>query len=233
MISRDGIMAVEECDRASQLQRAQTIIEYGLAVVIPSLFACMLFSYVLMQELFDVFFALSIIVAATLLIPAKIVSDIHFQCWSKNVMPKKLVNGMLGMIYISEVSVFAASGLSIYRGLNPEHPLTFIIIGGLMLVLLVVLAFNDRYGKKLAEMDKRCLKLSPEKARDKVVGALGVQGSAFEVSPSKNGFLVSLQADAIRIHINSLGSASSEIILERQAGASESMAETVKAAIVS
>jgi hypothetical protein len=226
-------MAIEECGRASQLQRAQAIIEYGLAVVIPSLFACMLFSYVLMQELFDVFFALSIIVAATLIIPAKIVSDIHFQCWSKNVMPKKLVNGMLGMIYISEVSVFAASGLSIYRGLNPEHPLTFIIIGGLMMVLLIVLAFNDRYGKKLAEMDKRCLKLSTEKVRDKVVGALGTNGNAFEVSTSKNGFLVSLKADAISIHINSLGTASSEIILERQAGASESMAETLKAAIVS
>jgi hypothetical protein len=233
MISRDGIMVVEECDRAIQLQRAQTIIEYGLAVVIPSLFACMLFSYVLMQELFDVFFVLSIIVAATLLIPAKIVSDIHFQCWSKNVMPKKLVNGMLGMIYISEVSVFAASGLSIYRGLNPEHPLTFIIIGGLMMVLLIVLAFNDRYGKKLAEMDKRCLRLSPEQARDKVVGALGEKGNAVEVTPSKNGFLVSLKADALRIHINSMGAASSEIILERQAGASESMADMVKAAIVS
>jgi hypothetical protein len=233
MISRDGIMSNEQCERASQLQRAQTIIEYGLAVVIPSLFACMLFSYVLMQELFDVFFVLSIIVAATLLIPAKIVSDIHFQCWSKNVMPKKLVNGMLGMIYISEVSVFAASGLSIYRGLNPEHPLTFIIIGGLMLVLLLVLAFNDRYGKTLAEMDKRCLRLSTEKARDKVVEALGTNGNSFEVSTSKNGFLVSLKADAIRIHINSLGSASSEIILERQAAATESMAEKVKAAIVS
>ncbi len=233
MFSRDGIMSNEQCERASQLQRAQTIIEYGLAVVIPSLFACMLFSYVLMQELFDVFFVLSIIVAATLLIPAKIVSDIHFQCWSKNVMPKKLVNGMLGMIYISEVSVFAASGLSIYRGLNPEHPLTFIIIGGLMLVLLLVLAFNDRYGKTLAEMDKRCVRLSTEKARDKVVEALGTNGNSFEVSTSKNGFLVSLKADAIRIHINSLGSASSEIILERQAAATESMAEKVKAAIVS
>jgi hypothetical protein len=226
-------MSNEQCERASQLQRAQTIIEYGLAVVIPSLFACMLFSYVLMQELFDVFFVLSIIVAATLLIPAKIVSDIHFQCWSKNVMPKKLVNGMLGMIYISEVSVFAASGLSIYRGLNPEHPLTFIIIGGLMLVLLLVLAFNDRYGKTLAEMDKRCLRLSTEKARDKVVEALGTNGNSFEVSTSKNGFLVSLKSDAIRIHINSLGSASSEIILERQAEATESMADKVKAAIVS
>lgn len=233
MIPRDGIMVVAECGRASQLQRAQAIIEYGLAVVIPSLFACMLFSYVLMQELFDVFFALSIIVAATLIIPAKIVSDIYFQCWSKNVMPKKLVNGMLGMIYISEVSVFAASGLSIYRGLNPQHPLTFVIIGGLMIVLLVVLAINDRYGKKLAEMDKRCLRLSTEKARDKVVGALGENGKVFEVSPSKNGFLVSLKADAIKIHINSLGASSSEIILERQAGASEGIAETVKAAIVS
>jgi hypothetical protein len=226
-------MADEGCGRAGQLQRAQTIIEYGLAVVIPSLFACMLFSYVLMQELFDVFFVLSIVVAVTLLIPAKIVSDIYFQCWSKHVMPKKLVNGMLGMIYISEVSVFAASVLSIYRGLNPEHPLTFVIIGGLMMVLLLVLAFNDRYGKKLAEMDKRCLRLSTEKVRDQVTGALGANGNAFEVSTSKNGFLITLKADAISIHINNLGTGSSEIVLEKQAGASDSMAEMVKAAIVS
>ena len=232
MILRDGIMVEDGCGRASQLQRAQTIIEYGLAVIIPSLFACMLFSYVLMQEFFDTFFALSIIVAATLLIPAKIVSDIHFKCWAKHVMPKKLVNGMLGMIYISEVSVFAASVLSIYKGLNPEHPLTFVIIGGLMMVLLAVLAFNDRYGKKLSEMDKRCLRLPTGDARDKVIGALGTNGNMFEVSTIKNGFLVSLKADAMSIHINPLGTGSSEIILERHPGASETMVEAVEAAII-
>ena len=232
MISRDGIMEEDGRDCANQLQRAQTIIEYGLAVVIPLLFACMLFSYVLMQELFSAFFVLSIIAAATLLIPAKIVGDLHFQCWSKHVMPKKLVNGMLGMIYISEVSVFAASLLSIYKGLNPEHPLTFVIIGGLMMVLLAVLAFNDRYGKKLAEMDKRCLRLTSDKARDKVIGALGLTGTNYEVSGDRKGFRVSTGADLMTIHIKPLGADSSEIILERQAGASEAMAEALKAAIV-
>lgn len=231
MIFRDGIMVEEGCDRANQLQRAQTIIEYGLAVVIPFLFACMLFSYVVMQELFDVFFVLSIIAAALLIIPAKRVSDLHFQCWSKHVMPKKLVNGMLGMIYISEVSVFSASLLSIYKGLNPEHPLTFAIIGGLMMALLAVLAFNDRYGKKLAEMDKRCLRLTSEKARDKVISALGTTGTAFEVSTSKNGFLISMEANAMAIHIKPLGTEASEIILERQVGASEEKIEAVKDAI--
>ncbi len=222
------------CDRAVQLQRAQTIIEYGLAVVIPSLFACMLFSYVLMQELFDLFFGLSIVSAALLIIPAKMVGDLHFRCWSKHVMPKKLVHGMLGMIYISEVSVFSASLLSIYKGLNPEHPLTFAIIGGLMMVLLVVLAFNDRYGKRLAEMDKRCLRLTSDKARDKVIDALGSSGAAYEVTSTKgNGFLLSMKPDAMNIYIKPLGSESSEIILERQAGASESLIEAVKAAIVS
>jgi hypothetical protein len=222
------------CDRAVQLQRAQTIIEYGLAVVIPSLFACMLFSYVLMQELFDLFFGLSIVSAALLIIPAKMVGDLHFRCWSKHVMPKKLVHGMLGMIYISEVSVFSASLLSIYKGLNPEHPLTFAIIGGLMMVLLVVLAFNDRYGKRLAEMDKRCLRLTSDKARDKVIDALGSSGAAYEVTPTKgNGFLLSMKPDAMNIYIKPLGSESSEIILERRAGASESLIEAVKAAIVS
>jgi len=231
MISRDGIMVEEVCDRADQLQRAQTIIEYGLAVVIPSLFACMLFSYVLMQELFSVFFGLSIIVAATLMIPAKIISDLHFQCWSKHVMPKKMVNGMLGMIYISEVSVFAASLLSIYKGLNPQHPLTFAIIGGLMMVLVAVLAFNDKYGKTLAQMDKRCLHLTSEKARDKVTSALRTVGTTYEVSTAQNGFLVSLKADAMNIRIKSLGTSASEIILERRDGASEALIEEVKSEI--
>jgi hypothetical protein len=225
-------MVNDGCGRANQLKQAQTIIEYGLAVVVPSLFACMLFSYVLLQQLFDVFFALSIVVALVLTIPAKIVSDIHFQCWSKHVMPMKLVNGMLGMIYISEVSIFAASLLSIYKGLNPQHPLTFAIIGSLMIVLMAVLAFNDRYGKKLAEMDKRCLRLTPEKARDKVVSALGITGINSEVSPEKNGFLVSMKPEAMNIHIKPLGTTSSEIILERHDGASDAMADAVKAAIV-
>lgn len=225
-------MVEEACDCTDQFQRAQTIIEYGLAVVIPSLFACMLFSYVLMRELFDVFFALSIVSAAMLIIPAKLVSDLQFRCWSKHVMPKKLVNGMLGMIYISEVSVFAASLLSIYKGLNPEQPLTFAIIGGLMMVLLVVLAFNDRYGKKLAEMDKRCLRLTSEQARDKVINALGTSGTAFAMTTTKNGFLLSMKADAMNIHIKPLGSESSEIILERELGSSDALAEAVKAAIV-
>lgn len=232
MISRDGIMVEDGCGRANQMQRAQMIIEYGLAVVIPSLFACMLFSYVLMQELFDVFFALSVIVAAMLMIPAKIVNDLHFLCWSKHVMPKKLVNGMLGMIYISEVSVFAASLLSIYKGLNPEHPLTFAIIGGLMMILIAVLAFNDRYGKTLAEMEKYCLRLTSEKARDKVIGALGIAGTTFEISTVKKGYLVSMKADAMNIHIKPLGTGSSEIILERNAGASDALVETIKAAII-
>jgi hypothetical protein len=225
-------MVEEACGRADQLQRAQTIIEYGLAVVVPSLFACMLFSYVLMQQLFDVFFVLSIVAAIVLMVPAKIVSDLHFQCWSKHVMPKKLVNGMLGMIYISEVSVFAASLLSIYKGLNPEQPLTFAIIGSLMMVLMMVLAFNDRYGKKLAEMDKRCLRLTSEKARDKVVGAIGVTGMTYDVSTDKNGFLVSMKAESLNIHIKPLGTASSEIILERSVGASDDMVNMIKAAIV-
>ena len=192
----------------------------------------MLFSYVLMEQLFNVFFVLSILAAVVLMIPAKIVSEIHFQCWSKHVMPTKLVNGMLGMIYISEVSVFAASLLSIYKGLNPEQPLTFAIIGSLMMVLMGVLAFNDRYGKKLAEMDKRCLRLTSDKARDKVVTALGVTGMPYEVSTDKNGFLVSMKSEAMNIHIKPLGTTASEIILERGAGASEEMADMVKAAIV-
>jgi hypothetical protein len=225
-------MAEEAGDRADQLQRAQTIIEYGLAVVIPSFFACMLFSYVLVQDLFNVFFVLSIVCAAMLLIPAKIASELHFQCWSKYVMPTKLVNGMLGMIYISEVSVFAASLLSIYKGLNPEQPLTFAIIGGLMMVLIFVLAFNDRYGKTLAEMDKRCLRLPANQARDRVADVLGTSGTKFEMTNTKNGFLLSMKGDALNIHINPLGSGSSEIIVERRAGASDAFVQTVEAAIV-
>jgi hypothetical protein len=224
-------MVEDGSNSSNQLQRAQTIIEYGLAVVIPSLFACMLFSFVLMQELFDVFFALSIIAAATLIVPAKIVSDLHFRVWSKHVMPMKMVNGMLGMIYISEVSVFAASLLSIYKGLNPEHPLTFAIMGGLMMVLIAVLAFNEKYGKTLAQMDKRCLKMPSEKARDKVTSALGTTGTAYEVMTTKNGFTVAMKADLMNIHIKPLGTGASEIILESQAGASETMVEAVKAAI--
>jgi hypothetical protein len=225
-------MVDKACEGADQLQRAQSIIEYGLAVVIPSLFACMMFSYVIAQELFNAFFVISIISATLLVIPAKMVSDLHFECWSKHVMPKKLVNGMLGMIYISEVSVFAASLLSMYKGLNPEQPLTFAIIGGLMMVLIIVLAFNDRYGKVLAEMDKRCLRMTSHKARDKVVSALGTSGTSFEVTPVKNGFVLSTKADALNIHIKPLGSGSSEIILERQAGSSDAVVETVKAAII-
>ena len=232
MISRDGIMLEDMSNSSNQLQRAQTVIEYGLAVVIPSLFACMLFSYVLMQELFNVFFALSIIAAAMLMIPAKIAGDLHFQVWSKHVMPGKMVNGMLGMIYITEMSVFAASLLSIYKGLNPQQPLTFAILGGLMMVLIAVLAFNDRYGKAMAHMDKRCLHLTSDMARDKVATALSTTGTAFEVQLAKNGFLVSMKADSMNIHIKPLGTGASEIILESQAGASEHMVEMVKAAII-
>ncbi len=53
-------MVEKACEGADQLQRAQSIIEYGLAVVIPSFFACMMFSYVIAQELFNVFFVISI-----------------------------------------------------------------------------------------------------------------------------------------------------------------------------
>ena len=80
MISRDGIMLEDMSNSSNQLQRAQTVIEYGLAVVIPSLFACMLFSYVLIQELFNVFFALSIIAAAMLMIPAITSANKKYLC---------------------------------------------------------------------------------------------------------------------------------------------------------
>jgi hypothetical protein len=100
------------------------------------------------------------------------------------------------------------------------------------MVLIFVLAFNDRYGKTLAQMDKRCLRMTSDKARDKVISALGMSGTTFEVDTSKNGSLFSVKTDAVNIHIRPLGPGSSEIVLERQAGASNALVEAVEAAIV-
>jgi hypothetical protein len=100
-----------------------------------------------------------------------------------------------------------------------------------MMVLIAVLAFNDRYGKTLALMDKRCLRLTTEKSRDKVCDAIEAVGRPFEVNKVNKGFRISMKTEAIEVHIKPLGNDSSEIILERKEGASEAMVEAVKTAI--
>jgi hypothetical protein len=210
----DG-MGMHECTcaEAAELQKQQKIIEFGLGVVVPSLLAIMMFSYFLYRPVLPVFFLLTVMTAVAMVIPARRISELHYQCWVKDDMPLHLTTGMLGIIYISEVSIFAVAMMSLANGFDPGQPITFAVFGGLAMALIVIMAFNDRYKPILNARDKRYFTTKHGDTQAKVLKAVENRGMKFTVSAGA-GYRLHLHEHDIFISVNPMGDAS-EVLVER------------------
>ncbi len=206
----------------------QRMIEYGLGVVVPATLSMMLFSYIVAPELMPMFFALSITVALTMILPAQRIHALNFQCWTKNPMTKSLITSLIGMIYITEAGIFSVSMLSVNAGMDPQQPLTFAVFGSLIMALIAVLAWNDRYKREVSNIDKRYVKMDAKAAQIKVHDMLTAKGRTFDEANVSTGARIGLQEQGLMIHIRPLSQVSSEIVLVRNDVANRTVVEDIK-----
>ena len=111
-----------------QLDGTQKAIEYALAVIIPTVLAVMMFSYIIYPEIFQTAFLAAVGTAIFTLVPASLAQKLHYQCWARNTMPQRIVSGLIGLIYISLVAVISVSLISASKDLEPQQPTTLAII---------------------------------------------------------------------------------------------------------
>ncbi|MFP4171062.1 MAG: hypothetical protein ACLFUV_08605 [Methanomassiliicoccales archaeon] len=201
-------------DASHRLEKTQKQVEYVLAVVVPGLLALMLFSYVLFDPLFEPFLLASISAAALTVVPAAKLHSLHFQTWYRNLLPMKLISSGIGMVYILSMSVFSVSMVSSYEGLNPERPLTFIILGGLVTALIILLAVNARYRDYFLSMEKRHFRREPRTVEERVMRCLKERGIHYVKRPEGRGQNIVLDRSGLRVRIAPLGGRSTEVIVE-------------------
>ena len=207
-------MRTVEAGPQGQLEKAENIIQYVLAVVVPALIALMLYSYVLFDFLFTALLIAAIFMAMLMILPAKRMHRLHFLTWHKNTMPMKLTNSAIGMIYIAVVSVFSVSLLSLYKGLNPENPLTFAVVGGLLAVLLMVLAYSSKNKDRFQSSEKRFFDKAPHEIEGKLIEHLSREGHEHRRLPQRNGARLDLPACGLTVRIMPLDRRCTEVLME-------------------
>lgn len=206
----------------------QRIMEYGLGVLVPVFLAMMMFSYVLLPEIFTIFMALSVLTAAAMIIPAKKIHDLSYMGWCKHTLPRTMVVSLLGMIYITETSIFAVAMLSLYKGLTPENPLTFGVFGALVIGLLVLLAYNDRYSDKNERTEKRLYGLNQEQTNERIASVLKTKGHEYTIDRSGVNTRIDLKTHGLMFSLKPVSSTSTEVLLEVIDGGNTSLAEDLK-----
>jgi len=199
---------------SAQLDRAENLIQIVLAAVVPGILAAMLFSYVIYDSLFAVLFFAAIAVAALMMIPAIRMHKLHFRTWHRNSLPPKLVTSIIGMIYITAISVFAVSLLSLYEGLHPEQPMTFALEGGLLLLLLGVMSYNSRNKERFLCMEKRFFDCGPEEVEARLMQALSKMGHKHHSNRVPTGAHIELPEHGLRFRIVPLNKRTSEVLVE-------------------
>lgn len=207
-------MVDEIIESTVRLERIQNIMEYLLAVVIPSLMAVMLFSYVLIRDLFGFFFALSIIMAIALIVPAIKIHRLHYMIWSKNTLPLRFITSLIGMVYISAVSIFAVSMISIYEGLSPERPLTFIIMGSLVILLIALMAYSAKKRDAFLAMEKKHFRKDPRVVEAKIMELINQLDMHYRKYPGERRWKISLVDCGLVVRVLPLGRNSTEVVVE-------------------
>jgi hypothetical protein len=178
--------------------------------------------------LMPLFFALSVTVAITMILPARRIHALSFQCWTKNPMTKTIITSLIGIIYITEASIFSVAMLSVNVGMDPQQPFTFAVFAALILALIAVLAWNDRYKREASNMDKRYVNLDARSAQVKVHDMLAAKGRNFDEATVSTGARIGLKDQGLMIHIRPISHVSSEIVLVRNEVANRTLVEDLK-----
>jgi hypothetical protein len=211
---RDGIMVDEIIESSIKLEKTQSIMEYVLAAVVPAILAVMLFSYVMFREFFEFFFFLAVVVALLMVVPAVRIHRLHYTIWSKNTLPVRFVTSLIGMVYIVAISIFSVSMISVFEGLEPDQPLTLAIIGGLVISLIVLMAYNAKYRDTFLSMEKKHFKKDPRFMENKIMSFLSETEIHYKKYPGDRSWKVALEESGLTIKISPIGSGGTEIVVE-------------------
>ncbi|MCE5296977.1 MAG: hypothetical protein LLG16_07735 [Euryarchaeota archaeon] len=219
-------------EKEISIQKAQRTIEYGLGVAVPSLLSLMMFTYVLIPVLYPIFMGFSVLMAISMLVPAKRMHELSYECWSKDTMPRTIITSLLGIIYITEVSVFAVSMLSFYEGFDPEQPLTFGVLAALLMCLIGVMAYNDKNKDRFERTHKLMVRLDAEKARKKVGEALHGTGHDFAESSDGRNMKIDISKHGLVIDIRPLTVDTTEVFLTVKEGGDDEKADGLRTALL-
>ncbi len=206
-------MGAVASDYVSQIEKSQRTMEYVLAVIIPGLLALMLFSYFIFSGLVNIFFGLTVVVAALMVLPAKKVQDLHYLCWSKNTMPLKMITSMIGMVYVSTASVFAVSLISASKGLRWDQPATFVIIVVFLTMLLALMAYSYQNKEHFMRTDKRYFKRSASEIESAIKAFLDERGERY-VRTNGKGAKFELKTRGLFISVLPIGASGTQILVE-------------------
>ncbi len=197
-----------------QLDGTQKAIEYALAVIIPTVLAVMMFSYIIYPEIFQTAFLAAVGTAIFTLVPASLAQKLHYQCWARNTMPQRIVSGLIGLIYISLVAVISVSLISASKDLEPQQPTTLAIIASLLLGLIIVMVYNSRTRERFGHMDIRFFHRSPAEMINEIQNILKERGEEFKITGRGRRTLITLETHKVVIIVVPQLWSSTEIMIE-------------------
>jgi hypothetical protein len=207
-------MSAEASDPRAEIEHAENLIQLVMAAIVPGVLAAMLFSYIMFNVLTIFFLALSIVIAVLMVVPAKRMHNLHFKTWVRNSLPSKLITSVVGMIYITAISVFAVSLLSLTGDFNPEHPATFAVVGGLLLTLIGLMTYQSQNKERFLSSEKRFFSNEPKQLEDRLVEHLKLIGHSHKRSGEGSVCHLDLPDSGLRVHIHPLTKGSTEVLLE-------------------
>jgi hypothetical protein len=215
-----------EKETTRELERAERTIEYVLAVIIPAMLALMLNTYILFNPLAEILLVATVVVATFMVVPARKVLRLRHTGWSKNTMPQRMITALIGMIYITVASVFAVSLISTSKGLDPQQPLTFAVVGGLLLLLIALMAYSSQNKARLEHSEVRFYRRSSEEMVGRIKQVLESRTQDYKVSTIRNRATVHVKE---RVVFNiSAHSDSAEVIIECPDQDGEELCSAVK-----
>ena len=214
-----------------RIERAEDMVQIVLAAAVPGVLAMMLFSFLLLPALLPVLFVAAIAVAALAILPACRLHRLHFRTWSQDRLVPKLMTSLVGMIYITVISVFAVSMLSLYEGLDPQQPGTFATVGGLLLGLLVVMGYSSRTKDRYLSTEKRFFSHPPEAVEERLAMRLDKLGHKHTRGRGPKGGLIELEGSRLEVHIRPLDGRHTEVLVRNIDDSNRAFLPSLKACV--
>ena len=205
-------LATVNSDR-TRLERSEDLIQIILAAVVPGIIAMMLYSYFLFPDMLPFLFLLAVAVATLMLVPANMMTRLHYHTWSVDSLTPKLLTSIVGMIYILVVAVFAISMMSLYEGLNPEQPTTFATVGGLLLSLIVVMGYSSQTKAKYLAREKRYFPHPVSAIEERIAMRLEKEGRKHKRNNGPAGTEFELEGPDLRVHVRRLHRPHPEVLV--------------------
>lgn len=221
-------MAAGASEQERRIERSENIIQYVLAVLVPSLMALMLYSFLLFDFLFTTLFVAVVAVALLALLPAMRLHRLHFETWARNTMPQKLITSGIGMIYIVAVSIFAVLMVSDCKGMMSNSPVTFAVFGGLLIGLMCLMAYSGRNKERFQNSEKRFFTCVPKALETHLVTDLTKDGHEYNVTLVRDMSRVELTKGGIVIRIMPLHGSMTEVLVENLSPENEELASRLK-----